>query len=40
MRLFVRDPAKLALAEQAFTKLAKEVIGVPLKRARDIPGDL
>ena len=36
MRLFVRDPAKLQLAERAFSKFARDTFGAEIKRGKGV----
>ncbi len=35
MRLFVRDPAKLHIAEKAFSKYARETLGAEIKKGKE-----
>lgn len=35
MRLFVRDPAKLGIAEKAFSKYAREIFGAEIKKGKE-----
>ncbi len=35
MRLFVRDPAKLHIAERAFSRYAKETLGAEIKKGKE-----
>lgn len=40
MRLFVRDPAKLQLAEKAFSKFARDTLGSEIKRGKGVGGEI